>query len=217
MKQSKLFFLLFLISFSALGVDPRLPERSEFEKFSAKKIYQTIGQGRKEFGLGNWGAKGISMYPPDSASFESEEIDYSNMYKGLDCEHKVGYEMIIGDYDAGPLAVALCEDDNALLQKRFLKIPKAYKSPRIAQYYNNYEVRDKPDGVYIFPVIMIGHGVFVATTIVTFSKDTNRVSVVQLMLDDWVCKKNASENTGLCKGLNEVIIELGSSLLEFEG
>ena len=64
---------------------------------------------------------------------------------------------------------------------------------------------------------MIGHGVFVATTIVTFSKDTNRVSVVQLMLDDWVCKKNASENTGLCKGLNEVIIELGSSLLEFEG
>ena len=68
----------------------------------------------------------------------------------------------------------------------------------------------------MFPVILIGHGVFVALTTVTFSQNSRRVSVVQFLLDDWVCKKNSSEDTALCKDLNELIIELGSSLLEYQ-
>ena len=208
--------LIFLISFSAFSNDPRLPERSEFDKFASWKIGQALGQGKKKFGLGNWGAKGIVLYVPDIDFLESEELDYSSLFRGLDCVHTVGYEMTIDRQDAGPLAVALCEDDNTLLQKKSLKSPKIFKSGELARFTNNLELPDSTDNVYVFPVVLVGHGVFVALTTVTFSKNNNRVSVVQFMLDDWVCKENSSEDTALCQDLNNSAIELGSSLLEYE-
>ena len=216
MKLNKSLFLLFLISHSAQSIDPPVFHQSKFEKYATKKIFQVIGQGNKNFGLGNWGAKGIVLYAPGVDAVEGEEVDVSALYQGLQCEHKIGYEMRIAKQDAGPLAVALCKKDNSLLQKKFFETPAHLKLP-IVERINQYpQIQNEAQGVYAFPVIFVGHGIFVALTAVNFSNDSDRVSVVQIMLDEWVCKENSSGDTALCKELNELIIELGSTLLKYE-
>ena len=201
-----LLLITLLFSESILAMD-----NVEFQKLVIKNIYKVIPADRDKFRL----------VRPESGAKKFPLI-YSNdkdRVKTINCTQRVEFDLLALGNIMGTLKLAVCpysilgRDKMTEMEVAFykeLEIITTYKKLDEKQLeeagfvFTQKELNDG-NALYVFPVILVGHGIIAVKTLILYSPDNSYVLVGQLYVDQ-LC--GSIVNHALCDKQNKAIIEI---------